>query len=174
VAVLAQPNDTVWVHQGYWRQAEFDVEQKKCKSADLKDFPPVENQGHLFIYDPVSRSRYNELKKKWEKLPRCPQQTETARLLEEYPPILEFGVAGGVSTTHRDGSLNFLDVISDETASTGQSASGTFGTFGVIGTFVIPGVVPIPILPHTRGFFETGLVPYGQSPSRFVHQFQRQ
>lgn len=74
------------------------------------------------------------------------------------PPGISLGIAGGVSTTHRDGSLDFLDVISDETAHTGQSASGTFGTFGVIGTLVLPGVVPITILPGAQLGFETGFL----------------
>jgi len=74
------------------------------------------------------------------------------------PLDIRVGLSGGVSTTHRDGSLDFLDVISDETAHTGQSASGTFGTFGVIGTLVLPGVVPITVLPGTQLGFETGFL----------------
>jgi hypothetical protein len=65
-------------------------------------------------------------------------------------------VAGGVSTTHRDGSLNFLDVISDETASTGQSGSSTFGTFGVLGTVSTP--IFLPGLPDSQGFLESGIL----------------
>jgi hypothetical protein len=71
---------------------------------------------------------------------------------------VSIGIAAGVTTGHRDGSLNFLDVISDETAATGQSGSSTFGTFGVLGTFVLPGVVPITVLPGSQGFFETGIL----------------
>lgn len=52
------------------------------------------------------------------------------------------GIVAGITTTHRDGSLNFFDVISGEPASTGQSASSTFGTFGVIGTWSTPIFVP--------------------------------
>jgi len=66
------------------------------------------------------------------------------------------GIAGGFSTTHRDGSLNFIDVFSGEPATIGQSGSSTFGTFGVIGTVSTP--ILLPGLPGSRGFFETGFL----------------
>jgi len=65
-------------------------------------------------------------------------------------------VAGGVTTGHRDGSLDFIDVISDETASTGQSGSSTFGTFGVLSTVSMP--IFLPGLPGSQGFLETGFL----------------
>lgn len=78
-------------------------------------------------------------------------------------------VAGGVTTTHRDGSLNFIDVISGEPASTGQSGSSTFGTFGVLGTALTP--IFLPGFPDSQGFFETGFLFHTDShaTANFVH-----
>jgi hypothetical protein len=79
------------------------------------------------------------------------------------------GIAGGVTTGHRDGSLNFIDVFSGEPASTGQSGSSTFGTFGVLGTVSTP--IFLPGLPGSSGFFETGFLfnTGNQATATFAH-----
>lgn len=163
-AALAQTS-TVWVDSFDLEVIETDI-KNGCKK--LGEFPQATADPSivtaLYRRDPISPKHYNELKAKWNKLPRCKKTTEESL----FPPTtqdvqtvsgdlgLDIGVAGGVTTGHRDGSLGFIDVFSGEPASIGQSGSSTFGTFGVLGTLSMP--IFLPGLPGSRGFFETGFL----------------
>jgi hypothetical protein len=71
-------------------------------------------------------------------------------------PTFQIGIAGGFTNFSGNGTLGFRDLISDETATTGQPYSRTAGTLGFLGSVLLPtGNIP---LPNGRIFFETGVV----------------